>query len=243
VVGQAEIFLENGFDDFISKPIDIRQLNVVLNKLIRDKYPPEVVEAARREAAAAANEKKQHADETGQPHLDPKFLEIFARDASKALAVLDAINEKGGAYSEEDLRMYVINVHGMKSALANIGQSELSALALKLEQEGRAGNTAAISSETPKFLSLMRELIEKLIPKKENEGGEAVVDDQALLREKLLELKAECEAYNKKTAKTLIAELREKPWSKQTAELLEKIAEHLLHSDFDEVVSIVDKVI
>jgi CheY-like chemotaxis protein/anti-sigma regulatory factor (Ser/Thr protein kinase) len=37
VAGQLEVFLENGFDDFISKPIDIRQMNAVLNKLIRDK--------------------------------------------------------------------------------------------------------------------------------------------------------------------------------------------------------------
>jgi signal transduction histidine kinase/CheY-like chemotaxis protein len=49
LTGQMEIFLENGFDGFISKPIDTRQLNVTLNKLIRDKQPPEVLEAARRE--------------------------------------------------------------------------------------------------------------------------------------------------------------------------------------------------
>ena len=35
--GQAEVFLANGFDDFILKPIDLRQLDAVLNKLIRDK--------------------------------------------------------------------------------------------------------------------------------------------------------------------------------------------------------------
>ena len=37
VTGQAEIFMENGFDGFISKPIDVRELNVSLNKFIRDK--------------------------------------------------------------------------------------------------------------------------------------------------------------------------------------------------------------
>ena len=37
VVGQADVFLQNGFDEFISKPIDIRQLDVVLNKFIYDK--------------------------------------------------------------------------------------------------------------------------------------------------------------------------------------------------------------
>ncbi|MCL1995918.1 MAG: ATP-binding protein [Defluviitaleaceae bacterium] len=37
VVGQSDVFLKNGFDNFISKPIDIRQLNTVLNKLVRVK--------------------------------------------------------------------------------------------------------------------------------------------------------------------------------------------------------------
>ena len=52
ISGQAEIFLENGFDDFISKPIDTRHLNYVLNKQIRDKQPPEVIEEARRQKNA-----------------------------------------------------------------------------------------------------------------------------------------------------------------------------------------------
>jgi len=37
VTGQRELFLTNGFDGFISKPVDIRQLNDTLNKFIRDR--------------------------------------------------------------------------------------------------------------------------------------------------------------------------------------------------------------
>jgi signal transduction histidine kinase len=37
IVGQADVFLQNGFDDFISKPIDIHQLDAVLNNYIRDR--------------------------------------------------------------------------------------------------------------------------------------------------------------------------------------------------------------
>jgi CheY-like chemotaxis protein len=48
LVGQAKIFLENGFNGFLSKPIDTRQLNATLNKFVRDRYPVEVVEAARK---------------------------------------------------------------------------------------------------------------------------------------------------------------------------------------------------
>jgi len=47
LIGQAEEFLKNGFDGFVSKPIQTVHLNSVLNKFIRDKQPPEVLEAAR----------------------------------------------------------------------------------------------------------------------------------------------------------------------------------------------------
>jgi CheY-like chemotaxis protein len=38
VVGQDQMFLSSGFDGFISKPIDIRQLDDLLKKMIRDKH-------------------------------------------------------------------------------------------------------------------------------------------------------------------------------------------------------------
>jgi CheY-like chemotaxis protein len=36
--GQADVFLADGFDDFVSKPVDMRTLDAVLNKYIRDKH-------------------------------------------------------------------------------------------------------------------------------------------------------------------------------------------------------------
>ena len=38
LAGQTEMFTENGFDDIISKPVDIRQLDHVLNRYIREKH-------------------------------------------------------------------------------------------------------------------------------------------------------------------------------------------------------------
>ncbi|MCL1992777.1 MAG: response regulator [Spirochaetes bacterium] len=49
--GQSDIFITNGFDGFISKPIDTTRLNSILNQFVRDKHPPEVVAAARKNAA------------------------------------------------------------------------------------------------------------------------------------------------------------------------------------------------
>ena len=41
LAGSAEMFKRNGFDDFISKPIDVRFLTNVLNKYVRDRHPEE----------------------------------------------------------------------------------------------------------------------------------------------------------------------------------------------------------
>jgi CheY-like chemotaxis protein len=41
LVGNDEVFRQHGFDDFVSKPIDTRHLNSILNKFVRDKYSKE----------------------------------------------------------------------------------------------------------------------------------------------------------------------------------------------------------
>jgi CheY-like chemotaxis protein/HPt (histidine-containing phosphotransfer) domain-containing protein len=158
VVGQSDIFLANGFDSFISKPIDIRQLNTALKKFVRDKQPPEVIEAALRHSEQAAPPDQSAAE----PEIDPELAELFVRDARKAIATLEAILEKSGAFAEEDTRTYTINTHGIKSALANIGETDLSAAALALEKAGKANDIAVMIAETPAFLGRLKALIEKL---------------------------------------------------------------------------------
>ena len=228
VVGQADIFLKNGFDDFISKPIDIRQLNVVLNKLIRDKQSPEVIEEARRCAQNESLNVPQTAD-------TPKFAEIFVRDANKSIAALDAFIKKGSPYNEEEIKTFIIHTHGIKSALANIKEMELSAIALKLEQLGRDNNIGEIAAEAPAFLDLLRDCVNKLKPQDEQVAGEGADEDAQYLTEKLLAIKAACQEYDESAVEVALKELRQKVWSQKTKNLLETISEKLLHSDFDEI--------
>jgi len=229
LAGQAEMFMENGFDGFISKPIDIRQLNATLNKLIRDKYPPEVVEAARQQAAR--NNLEKSAAREGQQASNSELAAIFTRDAEKAIANLKTITSHKFRRAD-DIRQYVINVHSMKSALANIGETELSAVALELEQAGRAEDIPVIMSVTPAFLEALSEVIEKNRPEEEDERGEAVDWDN--LGQKLADLQAACTVYDKGAAKAILVELKQKTWPHEVRELLNSISECLLHSDFEE---------
>ena len=233
VSGQADIFLKNGFDDYISKPIDIRQLNSILNKFIRDRQSAEIIASVRKNAEM----KKEHpgsGDNESIPAIDRKFSEVFARDAFRALAALDAISEKKDYANEEDMRNYIINIHGMKSALANIGKMDLSAAALKLETAGREKKLEIIISETPAFLDSLRAFAEEIAPR-EKTTVNASDEDRPYLLDRLDMIKTACEAYDESIAEKVLAELKKTVWSQQTIELLDKIDEYLLCSDFDEI--------
>jgi len=233
LTGQAEMFMENGFDDFISKPIDIRQLNATLNKLIRDKYPAETVEAARKLKENNKFANGNFANGGSQPP-GSELKKMFSRDAEKVIAALETLQKKGN-YGDEDINTYIINVHAMKSALANIGETTLSDIAMKLEQAGREKNTTVMSSETQAFIDSLRLIVEQIKQKNVDNGGENTdADDKPYLKEKLTVVQEACAEYNKKAAKDALAELRQKTWSRPVNELLDAITERLIHSEFSE---------
>jgi signal transduction histidine kinase/CheY-like chemotaxis protein len=235
VVGQAEIFLANGFDDFLSKPIDLREMNAVLNKFVRDRHPPEVVAAARRDAQESV------VDETPQASVDPKLAKIFIRDASKAIAALEALGAKQDALHDEDFRKYVINVHGLKGPLAGIGETELSALAAGLELAGRAQDAAVMAARTPAFLAALRAVIDRISPREDSDSAGTTDEDRAYLREQLHALQAACAAYDKKAARAALAGIEQKAWPQPIRERLDAVAKLLLHSRFKQVADIVDE--
>jgi len=231
MAGQAEMLLANGFDGFISKPIDIRQLNVLLNKLIRDKYPPEIIEAARRQKEKL---EQYSVDKTQNPQKDQHLGEIFVQDAEKAVAMLEALR-KNQYRRNDDQQMYITTVHAMKSALANIGETELSVMAEKLEQAGRDKNIGIMTGkETSRFLELLRRVIEVIKSREDQGESEDPANALESLRKELQAIQTACVAYDKKTAKKILAGLKQKTWSHRTKKVLETIAGHLLHSDFEE---------
>jgi CheY-like chemotaxis protein len=234
LTGQAEMFLEKGFDDFISKPIDVRQLNSVLNKLVRDKHPLEEIEAARRLRDSLKN---NSADKEAQPPTNLQLAEIFTRDAEKAISTLKAIHSNN--YRRlDDIQMFIICVHSMKSALINVGEPGLSEAAARLEQAGRDRNIGIMTSEIPGFLNDLKAAVEKIKLKEDYGDVEIKGKDEAYLRKKLLIFQKACVEYDKKTAKDTLAELREKKWPQSVRKMLSVIGVHLLHSDFDEAASV-----
>jgi len=232
LAGQAEMFIKNGFDDFISKPIDIRQLNSILNKMIRDRQTQETLENARKQRNSL------YAAGGHNIAIDQHLAEIFVRDAKRAAGVLRMINENK-IRRGDDISTFIINVHAMKSALVNIGENDLSNEASDLEQAGRDSNTNLILSSLPSFIEKLNNLIEKYTPYEDDTAETASSDeDIILLKENLKAIEDACVSFNKKAAKDALAAVKQKTWPRLIKDQLSKISEHLLHSSFDEAAAI-----
>jgi len=231
LLGQEENFLANGFDGFISKPIDSRKMDLLLNNFIKNQKPPEVVEAARRRRSE--KKAKAAAEPVKTMMKTSEIKTIFVRDAKKAVSVIEKVYADLPDVDEAEIKDYIIAVHGIKSSLDLIGEKEISAAAFKLEKAGGERNFAVMSDETPALLNTLRSLIVEFTPKEEeDETVEVSDDDAAYLRGKMLEIKTACAAFDKKTAQTALADLRQKRWPCRINDFFDDIAGYLLHSAF-----------
>ncbi|MDR2952180.1 MAG: response regulator, partial [Treponema sp.] len=233
LAGQSEMFMQNGFDGYIPKPIDSLKLNALLNELIRDKKPLEVVEAARRKRLRKRT-----------PENKARLSEIekyFLADAKNAAERLGKMAVKINAIGEKDMASYKVAVHSMKSALANIGETKLSDAAQRLEKAAEEKDTILMEAETPAFMEALKSIIEKLSQAEENASGKMTEEKMAYLQKKLAEVKTACETIDMGAFDEVMEDLKQKEWPGGINEALDALAVHILHSDFDRAASLAEE--
>jgi len=241
LIGREEMFLQNGFNGFISKPIDSRELNLTLNDFIRNKQPPEVIEAARKEMQQRAT--SAVSDFTQNAAIDEELKAGVAHDIENAFSVLEELLpelNKGA-----DIKLFATTVHGLKSALANIGEMQLSNSALRLEQAAKNKGIAVLTAETPGFMKMLKSMLIKLKKPEASENGEDQElsnDDKVFLQSKLNEIKIACDKLLIKDAKEALAELKKKTWSRKTKEIIDEISLYLVRGEYSKVNEALDRV-
>jgi CheY-like chemotaxis protein/HPt (histidine-containing phosphotransfer) domain-containing protein len=208
IVGNEEMFLSNGFNAFISKPIDIMRLDTILNQWVRDKQPEEILRQAenmQKESAAA---------ETAEPveELSPMIFDDFeikgvdleagtARYGTKEtyLNILRSyvlhtpeLLKKLRNLSRETLAEYAVTVHGIKGASYGISAGEVGEQAEKLEHAAKTGDydtvnggNASFIEKTEVLVAGIRDLLRDTL-EQDAEKQKAAFPDRVLL-EKLLD--------------------------------------------------------
>ncbi|MDR2578405.1 MAG: transporter substrate-binding domain-containing protein [Chitinispirillales bacterium] len=222
LTGNAEMFRQNGFDGFISKPIDIHFMDEALNKFVRDRHPEE----AKRYSAAGVKAAARPSA------VNFELLKIFRRDAEKAVATLRQ------AITNDDAQQFTITAHAMKSALANVGESDKSQIAASLEKAGKSGDADYIGANIENFINALEELIERYDKDSEsaaplaNDAG--ITEDTAYLAQYLDAIKTACEKYDDTAVFQALDRLKEKTWKRDTTKILENIRELVYTtSDFE----------
>ncbi len=137
--GVRETFLKNGFQDFLPKPLEKKPLNEVLSKWIPNAYKTmkkkdngEAEKASKIEyediriPGIDVEAAKRHHTGSVQDYLD--LLQLYYMDGKRKMNYLIDL-AKNGNYDT-----YRIEVHGLKSASANIGATELSNQAREQEE-------------------------------------------------------------------------------------------------------------
>jgi HPt (histidine-containing phosphotransfer) domain-containing protein len=140
------------------------------------------------------------------------------------------------------IESYTTAVHGIKSALRNIGETKLSEFAFKLEQAGQARDFDIVFDETPALIENLKALIAKLKPKEISGPDEVSRDDMLYLQEKLYELGTACETFNIRAAETVLIDLGQRTWPREIDEALNEISVSLLRGEFKKVVPIAEKI-
>ena len=174
VSGARELYLQAGFADYLTKPVDGRQLEQLLRKYLPPAKLQTAVPAEKLAAAAPEASAEEALPEwvTASPALTAadgikycgssenylQALEIFAD------AVDDGANEIEQFFQNKDWKDYTIKVHALKSTARMIGARELSEKAKALEEAGNQGQLEKIVRDTPDMLAMYRSYNEKLAP-------------------------------------------------------------------------------
>lgn len=194
VNGVKEMFLSNGFNDFVAKPIELSALDKALKTwLPKEKQQRPVVEAA--------EPKKPDADEQEEYDLispamgitytggdEDAYLDILYTFITKAE---DKRNTIQRLFDEKDWKNYVIEVHALKSSALSVGCVKLSELAKRVELAGKADDIQTIQAENSALIELYEQTTEQGRMHLKKKGISLAQQDEPISAEGLDEIPAD----------------------------------------------------
>jgi signal transduction histidine kinase/CheY-like chemotaxis protein/HPt (histidine-containing phosphotransfer) domain-containing protein len=251
VTGTKEMFLSNGLNDFLSKPIDSIKLNSILERWIPKEKQERTTEADQRKLNIYGN------------NLNIDF-EIEGIDIKKSVAMLDGTLEsymqilatfhKDGVKKMEEIKkcletddypLYTTYVHALKSASAIIGASDLSETAESLEMAGKQGDFTYINLRNPQFLMALEVLLNNintvLIANKKKEQKGSL--DFEVLKSELNKLKEAIDIFDSDAIDEAMNYLQAFTQAEDVGKSIENILQKTLVGKYEETASMIDALI
>jgi CheY-like chemotaxis protein len=253
VAGNREMFLAGGFNDYISKPIDIKRLDMVLNRWIRDKQSEAVLKEAENQnlARTEAMFNWGQADEEGEwllrhPVEGIDFMAamiLYGNSGAAYMPILKSfvtqtpfLLEKMDIHLEASSPDYTIEVHGLKGTCNAVGATETGALARELEFASKEGNFdlvrrkhGTLRSEALELTGRLKTLLEEWEASRPGERKERRAEPDRELLRKLSEAAA---AFNSNETEEVLGKLEQYRYEREE-DLILWLREQAENFDYD----------
>jgi CheY-like chemotaxis protein len=253
--GNRKMFLDSGFNDFISKPVDIKQLDMALNRWIRDKQSEAVLQDAESLNVEQAQMEPGEAafDREGKWLLERPLegidfgaaLERYGNSGKAYMSILQsfvahtpALLEKMDAHLESSAGDYAIEVHGLKGTCGALGAEGTAALARELETAAREGNFGPVRQQHGRLRKETLELTERLKALLEEWGaGQQGAEKQGRAkpeRELLVLLSSAAAEFNANLVAEILGDLEQYRYE-EGQELTEWLREQAENYDYEAI--------
>jgi signal transduction histidine kinase/CheY-like chemotaxis protein len=250
ISGIQNMFLENGFNDYLAKPIEIRKLNEIMEKWIpRSKW-----EEPEEQQKAFTGDPGMHIEGLDIPKgiamtggtLEDylSVLETYCRDAENRIAVLEDF--MGREFSQESLPAFTTQVHALKSASASIGAGTIASMAAELETAGKSGDREFILKKLENFCRLLEATIRNIregLQNRARDSAESPAPEAGEMRNLLLALKAGLEAENIDDIDRLLEDLDALSLPSELRESRADISELILINEFQKAIAAIEKLL
>jgi CheY-like chemotaxis protein len=156
----GQMFLDNGFQAVLSKPLSLAKVDAFFKDWIRSKNKENTIDSDKKEK----NMKIEIAgiDEGKVMDLYDGDMEIYLPVLRSYLSVIPAALEKMRSVSAETLVDYKISVHGVKSTSDSIGAQEARRMAAELEVFAKAGDLSGVLAKNEALISYVDKLISNI---------------------------------------------------------------------------------
>jgi signal transduction histidine kinase/CheY-like chemotaxis protein len=255
VSGMKEMFLQNGFNDFLPKPIEIPKLDEIMTRWIpgekkkhqrewgEERTPamqnpavfgiPPVIEGVdtQRGIAMTGGSEKGYRD----------VLSVLCTDIRNRMPdfeKLAGMPEKL-PLSLEEFSAFTVQIHAMKSALASIGAFDLSKDAAALETAGQGIDRRFIAENLPAFVRNLKALAEKIqaVIRAEEDRKETGNRDITLLLPMLEELRRALLTYDIGRLNLLMKRIEAEGFSMWDE--LSRVSELVLLGDYEDAAELI----
>ncbi len=238
IAGAEEFYLNNGFDGFLSKPVEPRKLEKMIATMLNIGGEISIDSAADNNNEADLPQINGIDWSSARSHFgdDDKLLETVSM--LRASLKKDAA-ELNSYFIDLDncLDSYRIKVHSMKSSAALVGIIPLAGMALELENAAKGRNTFVINTLHPLFIERWLSYYD-LLPSAANAAAKDYEDNQAEVDEIFADIRAAAEDMDVDMLDELSAKLGEFRFSADKAEKIERVRSLILDFNIEELCNI-----